>query len=66
MTRYVVRFNTTLSVAVTVEAEDEEQASYEAWEKAEEYARTIGGNYRDVIAEASFDGIGDDGVEALS
>jgi hypothetical protein len=66
MPRYTVGLQTPLNVYVTVEAEDEDHAADLAWEKAEEYARTLGGNYRDVRAEATFDGIGADTVEPLT
>jgi hypothetical protein len=65
-TRYEVTFHTTLTVIVLVDADDEDRAADAAWQQAEEYAQTLGGNYRDVRAEATFDGIGADEVEALT
>jgi hypothetical protein len=62
--RYTVTFNTMVSLAVDVEAPDEDHASDKAWGVAEEYLRTIGGNYRDVRAEATLDGIGHDKIYA--
>ena len=66
MSTYDVTFNTTLSVTVTIQADDEDTAADKAWEIAENYAKTIGGNYRDIRADASFDGIGADEVTEVS
>lgn len=62
MTSYIVRFTTSISLVVDVEAGDEEAAADLGWERAEEYLKTVYGA-GDVRAEASLDGIGADEVE---
>lgn len=64
--KYLVRFNTTISLGVTLEAEDEEQAADWGWTIAEEYLGTIYGNGRGVTADATLDGIGASEVETVS
>lgn len=71
MNRYVVRFVTTIEVAVTVEIDpgvaafsDEDRAADAGWQKAEEYLQTLG-NHRDVVVDASLDGIGAEAVERV-
>jgi hypothetical protein len=63
MPTYTVTFNTTISLAVDIDAEDEDRAGEAAWQVAEDYLQTVGGNYRDVRAEATLDGIGHDTAE---
>lgn len=58
MSGYKVRFNTNIDITVTISADDDEQAAEKAWDIAEEYLNTVYGNNRDIIAEASLDGIG--------
>ena len=63
MTKYTVTFNTTISLAVDITADDEDAAGENAWQVAEDYLQTVGGNYRDVRAEATLDGIAYDTAE---
>ena len=58
MSKFIVRFNTQIDLAVTIEADDDMDADEKAWTIAEEYLKTVFGNHRDVIADASLDGIG--------
>lgn len=62
--RFVAHFDTSISLAVTVGACDEEQAADLAWQKAEEYLQTLG-NHRDILADATLDGIGAGEIEPL-
>jgi hypothetical protein len=65
MATYTVRFNTTISLAVRVEADDPDSAADAAWQPAEDYLNTVYGNSRDVLADATLDGIGADEVEEI-
>lgn len=62
MSTYTARFSTTISLVVTVEADDEDAAAEIAWEDAKTYLDTVYG-HRNVIADATLDGIGADKVE---
>jgi hypothetical protein len=68
MPRYRATFNTTLSIDVILDAEDDDEAGDRAWETAEEYAQSLTardiGSMR-VLPDATFDGIGADGVEEI-
>lgn len=67
MSRYTARFSTTISLAVTLDAEDEEQAGDQAWTLAEEYLSTVYGNRSlGVVADATLDGIGADEVDEVA
>lgn len=65
MPKYRATFTTHITLTVEVEGADEEHAGDVAWDIAEEYLKTIGGNYRNVRAEATLDGIGADEVEEI-
>lgn len=67
MADYEVRFDTvTLSLRVTVfDAESEEDAADQGWQKAEDYLQTLG-NFHDISAEATLDGQGADSVELVT
>lgn len=65
MSTHKVTFSTTIHLTVTVDARGEDAAGDAAWELAEEYLRTVGGNYRDVVATATLDGIGPDEVTSI-
>lgn len=58
MPTYEVTYTTKIHLTVTIDAPDEGTAEDTSWDRAEEYLKTIGGNYRDVRAEATLDGIG--------
>lgn len=59
--------NTTLSLSVTVEAKDEDDAANQAWQIAEEYAQTLRphGDERLTSVDATFDGIAPEEVTEL-
>jgi hypothetical protein len=66
--KYRVSLNTTLTVTVTLEADDEDTAADLAWKAAEEHVQTypFSRSQSDgvvVLADATFDGIGADTVE---
>lgn len=65
MSTYQVTFATTLNVTVTIDADDEDAAADIAWDRAQEFADSIGTppTPPGVRAEASFDGIGADDVQ---
>jgi hypothetical protein len=54
MAAYIVRFNTAIDIAVTIESIDPDLAADEAWPKA----NAVWGDGRDITAEATLDGIG--------
>lgn len=58
MGKFIVRFNTQLDMAVTVEAADEDEAEDIAWKQATEFLETVHSDNRGLIADASLDGIG--------
>lgn len=64
--KYQATFQTYINLVVEVDADNDDQAAERAWDKAEEYLRTVGGNYRDVRAEATLDGVGADEVTAAT
>ena len=64
MTTFRANFNTALSLSVTVDAEDEDDAADKAWQIAEEFAQGLR-PYGDVTSvDATFDGVHFD-IEAL-
>jgi hypothetical protein len=59
MPRFQVRFETVISLVVTIDGEDEDVAADAAWELAEDYLRTVHGHHpTGVRADATLDGIG--------
>jgi hypothetical protein len=62
---FEVRFVAPLHLAVSVEAEDEDQAGDVAHDAASAYLETVMGNHRDVAANASLDGVGHDEIEEV-
>ncbi len=63
MATWVVRYTTSIEIAVTVEADDEDTAAERSWAVAAEYAETVHGDGQDVRASVSLDGIGADEIE---
>ena len=66
MSRYSVRFPVWAEITVTLEADDRDSAADAAWEIANEYAQTVLGNHRNVVANLSLDGIGTNDVEEMT
>jgi hypothetical protein len=66
MPRYRVHFTTSISLAVELDAEDENEAAEAAWQPTEDYLQTLRGDgYRVVSVDATLDGIGGDEVEEI-
>jgi hypothetical protein len=65
MATYKVEFSTHIGLTVTVKARDDEDASEQAWELAEEFLLTVVGDNRNVTAYATLDGIDADNVTAI-
>ena len=59
MPTFRVHLDTTLSLSVTVDAEDEDEAADKAWQIAEEFAKSLRphGDERLTSVDATFDGI---------
>lgn len=64
MPTFRAHLDTTLSLSVTVDAEDEDDAADKAWQIAEEFAQSLRphGDERITSVDATFDGI--DGISA--
>jgi len=54
-----------LNLVVTIEADDEDDASDRAWEEAQEYLQTVYGNGLHVTADGDLDGIGADEISEV-
>jgi hypothetical protein len=65
MPRYRVSFDTSMWLEVTLDADDQEQAEDYAWDLADAYLQTLWGDGREVLAEASLDGIGATSCEEI-
>ena len=64
MGTYLVRYTTSIEIAVTVEAPDEDAAAEASRALAAEYAETVHGDGHQVRAAVSLDGMGADEIEA--
>jgi hypothetical protein len=65
MTTFRLTYAVPLNLAVTVEADNEDDAQEIAWDEAQEYLQTVYGNGLHVTADGDLDGIGADEVNEV-